>query len=303
MQPRSRRLPGSGGLSIHVLEWSVEGTPLVLVHGFGNEAHIWDDFAPVVAPHYRTVAVDLRGHGDSDRDPERRYDYEHHVADLEAVTDALGIERLVLVGHSFGGRTSTFFAAKHPERMAGLVIVDIGPEHDPRGTTRIRMEVMQRGDGSLASIAEYERVLAHNFPAGSPDALRRMAQHELRQRADGRFERKADPAFMAGRFESAQGAPGSIESTGGVPRSEAKPSEAEDGDTAKRLWDALARIPCPTLVVRGAASDILSPEIADRMVDDVLPNGRLAVVPRAAHSVMTDNPAGFAEAVAGFVLG
>jgi pimeloyl-ACP methyl ester carboxylesterase len=286
MQPRSRRLPGADGLQIHLLEWSDEGTPLLLVHGFGNEAHIWDDFAPVVANHYRTVAVDLRGHGDSDHDPERRYDYDHHVADLEAVTAALGIERLVLVGHSFGGRTSILFAGKHPERMAGLVIVDIGPEHDPRGTTRIRMEVMQRGDGSFAAPEEYERVLAHNFPAGSPDALRRMARHELRQRADGRWERKADPAFMAGH-------PGQAEAE----------AEAHERDTAKRLWDALARIPCPTLVVRGAASDILSPEIADRMVDDVLAKGQLAVVPRAAHSVMTDNPAGFAEAVSEFVLG
>ena len=286
MEPRSRRIPGSDGLSIHVLEWSDEGTPLVLVHGFGNEAHIWDDFAAIVAPHYRTIAVDLRGHGDSDHDPERRYDYDFHVADLEAATAALGIERLVLVGHSFGGRTSMLFAAKHPERMAGLVIVDIGPEHDPRGTTRIRLEVMQRGDGSFASPAEYERVLAHNFPAGSEGALRRMAQHELRRRADGRYERKADPAFMAGR-------PGTSEADG----------EARERDTAKRLWDALARIPCPTLVVRGAASDILSPEIADRMVDDVLPKGQLAIVPRSAHSVMTDNPAGFAEAVGAFLLG
>jgi pimeloyl-ACP methyl ester carboxylesterase len=286
MKTRSRRLPGGDGLSIHVLEWSESGTPLVLVHGFGNEAHIWDDFAPLVAPHYRTVAVDLRGHGDSDHDPERRYDYDFHVADLEAVTAALGIERLVLVGHSFGGRTSMLFAAKHPGRMAGLVIVDIGPEHDPRGTTRIRMEVMQRGDGSFATPAEYERVLAHNFPAGSEAALRRMAQHELRQREDGRWVRKADPAFMGGRA--------------GASEAEA---EAGERDTAKRLWDALARIPCPTLVVRGAASDILSPEIADRMVDDVLVKGQLAVVPRSAHSVMTDNPAGFAEAVGAFVLG
>jgi pimeloyl-ACP methyl ester carboxylesterase len=284
MQPRSRRIPGSDGLSIHVLEWSESGTPLVLVHGFGNEAHIWDDFAPLVAPHYRTVAVDLRGHGDSDHDPEARYDYDFHVADLEAVTAALGIERLVLVGHSFGGRTSMLFAAKHPERMAGLVIVDIGPEHDPRGTTRIRLEVMQRGDGSFAAPTEYERVLAHNFPAGSPDALRRMAQHELRQREDGRWLRKADPAFMTARAGEAE-------------------AEAQERDTAKRLWDALARISCPTLVVRGAASDILSPEIADRMADEVLAKGHLAVVPRAAHSVMTDNPAGFAEAVTGFVLG
>ena len=76
----------------------------------------------------------------------------------------------------------------------------------------------------------------------------------------------------------------------------------EEEATRQRLWDALARVSCPTLVVRGAASDILSPECADKMVDEVLQNGRLAVVPQAAHSVATDNPKGFEEAVAGFAL-
>ena len=87
--------------------------------------------------------------------------------------------------------------------------------------------------------------------------------------------------------------------------------EAADDDAEARAleeraiaaqWEALAKITCPTLVVRGAASDFLSPEIADRMVDEVLENGRLAVVPQAGHSVMSDNPAGFLEAVAAFAL-
>jgi pimeloyl-ACP methyl ester carboxylesterase len=177
------------------------------------------------------------------------------------------------------------FAGKHPERMAGLVIVDSAPEFDVRGTTRIRQEAEARGDGSVGSVAEYQRVLAHNFPAGRPEALARMARHELRQRADGRFERKLDPKFHAGR-----------------PQSEAEALQREK-DVAKRLWEALARIACPTLVVRGAASDVMSPEVADRMVDDVLAKGTLAVVPQAAHSVMTDNPAGFHDAVCTFVLG
>src|SRR3972149_6879462 len=109
MQPRSRRLSGSDGLSLHVLEWSFAGTPLVLVHGFGNEAHIWDDFAPVVAPHYRTVALDHRGHGDSDWDGERRYDFLSMVRDVEAVCEALALDRVVVIGHSLGGRVATFF--------------------------------------------------------------------------------------------------------------------------------------------------------------------------------------------------
>ncbi len=286
MQPRERNVLGADGNAIHLLEWSDEGVPLVLVHGFGNEAHIWDDFAPRVAAHYRVIALDQRGHGDSAHDPELRYDYDFLVADLEAVTAALGIERLVLVGHSLGGRVSMLFAGKHPERMAGLVIVDSAPEFDARGTTRIRQEVEQRGDGTFASVAEYARLLAHNFPAGRPDALARMARHELKQRPDGRFERKLDPEFMAGRR----------------PESEAE-ALAREREMTKRLWEALAKIPCPTLVVRGAASDVMSPEVADKMADEVLQKGALAVVPQAAHSVMTDNPPGFNEAVCGFVLG
>jgi pimeloyl-ACP methyl ester carboxylesterase len=95
-----------------------------------------------------------------------------------------------------------------------------------------------------------------------------------------------DPAFTSGRA--------------GLSEAEL---EAQERDTTRRLWEALARIPCPTLVVRGAASDVLAAETADRMVEEVLPRGRLAVVPRASHSVMIDNPEGFAEAVSAFVLG
>jgi pimeloyl-ACP methyl ester carboxylesterase len=291
MEPRARFVPGADGLPIQVLEWSDEGVPLVLLHGFGNEAHIWDDFAPVVAPYYRVLALDLRGHGDSGHDPERRYDYDYHVRDLERLTEALGIERLVLVGHSFGGRVAALFAGAHPERIAGLVLVDSGPELDARGTLRIRLD-MEKAAGAggeaapIASVAEYERMLTLAYPAARPHAIARMARHGLRPRPGGGFERKTDPLFHASARRMT-------------------PAEAEERErrTARALWDALARIPCPTLVVRGAASDVLSPDVADRMAEDVLAQGRLAVVPRASHSVMTDNPEGFADAVAGFVLG
>src|SRR5262245_40096172 len=159
MQPRDLRVKGSSGNELHLLEWSTEGVPMLLLHGFGNEAHIWDDFAPIVAPHYRTVALDHRGHGQSDWDREGRYDIDSLADDVEAVTAALGIGRMVIVAHSLGGRVATVFAGRNPERIAGLVLVDIGPEVDLRGSLRIRQDVESNLSPTFASVDEYARAL------------------------------------------------------------------------------------------------------------------------------------------------
>ncbi len=127
-------------------------------------------------------------------------------------------------------------------------------------------------------------MLSLNYPAGQPDALKRMAEYGLKKRDDTLFALKKDPKLRCAR-----------------PTDDA--TTAREEKFIQQQWDALAKLPCATLIVRGAASDILSPEIADKMVDDVLQNGTLAIVPQAAHSVMTDNPKGFEEAVCAFVLG
>jgi pimeloyl-ACP methyl ester carboxylesterase len=287
MEPESLRVPASDGLSLRLLRWSHEGTPLLLVHGFSNEAHIWDDFAPELAPYYQVMAVDLRGHGDSDWDPQSRYDYEHHLADLVAVVEHLGFERMVLIGHSLGGRVCTRYAGQHPDKVAGLVVVDTGPEHDPRGITRIQLDVREHTNPSFGSHTEYEIYLSHAYPAATPASIKHMARHGLKEREDGRLVLKMDTAFRT-------------RAAGEVTAEEMK---AHEETNTKLLWEALGTIPCPVLIVRGAASDILSADCADRMVDEVLQNGTLAVVPQAGHSVMTDNPQHFRDAVCGFVLG
>ena len=288
MEPTSRRISASDGLELRLLEWSTDGVPMVLVHGFGNEAHIWDEFAPSVAEAYHVVAIDQRGHGESDWDPEGRYDYERNlVADLEAVIDGLGFERVVLVGHSLGGRVGMIYAGRHPEKLAGFVIVDSAPELDPRGTIRIRQDVEEHRDPSFGEPAEYESYLSTAYPAATPTAIRRMAKYALKKRDDGRYVLKMDQALRGFGAEKLD--------------AEAL-REREERHTAE-LWEALEKTPCPTLVVRGAASDIVSADVADRMADEVLANGTLAVVGQAGHSVMTDNPDGFREAVCEFVLG
>jgi pimeloyl-ACP methyl ester carboxylesterase len=285
MEPRSIELPGADGLRLHALEWSREGTLLLFLHGFGNSSRVWDDCAPELAPHYRVIALDQRGHGDSARDPEQRYEPAAMARDVEAVLAALGAQRVVLVGHSMGGRVSIEFAGLHPGMLAGLVLVDIGPESDPRGITRISLEVQEQ-DFAFDSLADYRRVLARQYPETSAEVLARMAEHWTRRRPDGRFELKLDPAFNLRRTARAPG----------------ERAAAEKSD-AQRVWEILRKLPCPALVVRGAASDILSPDVADRMVDETIPDARLAVIPRAAHSVMLDNPEGFRRELCRFALG
>jgi pimeloyl-ACP methyl ester carboxylesterase len=283
MEPTSHRIK-TQDLELHVLEWSNEGVPLVLLHGHGNEAHLWDDFVPTVSEHYRVLAVDQRGHGDSGWDAEGRYDSNTMADDLEAILEHFEIDRFVLIGFSMGGRVSMAFAGRHPERLAGLVLVDIAPELDARGIARIGNEMSEQRAPVFTSVEEYARMLSLNYPAGQPAAIQRMAKHGLRQREDGLFELKMDPNLRGERADTPE-------------------AKAEEEAFIQHQWDALAKIPCPTLVVRGAASDILSPDTADKMVDEVLQNGTLAIIPQAAHSVATDNPEAFQQAVAKFVLG
>jgi pimeloyl-ACP methyl ester carboxylesterase len=285
MEPRSIRLPGTHGLELHALEWSREGTLLLFLHGFSNDAHVWDWIAPVLAPHYRVVALDQRGHGDSGRDPEGRYDHETMARDANAAIESLGTSRVVLVGHSLGGRVAMRFAGLFPEKLAGLVIVDSAPDLDARGTTRISLDVQQQ-DWSFASVADYERVLQRQYAATKPEILAKLAVHWTRARPDGRYELKLDPGFMKARA--------------GISAADAKAWSEQE---AKHLWAALAKLPCPALVVRGAASDVMSAEVADRMVDDVIPNAKLETIARAGHSVMLDNPEAFEKVLTAFVLG
>ncbi len=279
------RVTGADGLSLHLRQWSLDGPCLLFLHGFDNDSHVWDGFAPALAPHYRTLAIDQRGHGESDWDPEGRYDHETMARDVERVLDGLGIKRVALVGHSLGGRVAMRFAGRNPERMAGLVIVDAGPDLDPRGVTRIQLET-QTAEPAYRSLEAFEDVLAQRYPEADPATLAQLARHWLRRRPDGRFEPKTDPGFGRGR--------------GKISAEQAR--DWQRGE-ASALWDALEHTPCPALLLRGAASDVLDPDTAERMAEEALPNGRLEVIPRAGHSVMLDNPKAFQDALLRFALG
>ena len=118
-------------LWLHCLDWGGEGRPpLLLLHGFTGHAHAWDTLSIALQPHFHVYALDQRGHGDSE--PATVYNPIVAFDDISGVLDQLRLTSLVIVGLSMGGRNAMYFAAKQPDAVKKLVIVDIGPEISKR---------------------------------------------------------------------------------------------------------------------------------------------------------------------------
>lgn len=113
------------GVRLHYRDWGGAGTPVVLLHGLASTRHTWDLVAPVLGQHLRVIALDQRGHGESDQ-PEDSYGFDVFVADLRGLLAKLGVQRPVLVGHSWGGNVALEYAAAYPQDLSALVLVDGG---------------------------------------------------------------------------------------------------------------------------------------------------------------------------------
>ena len=262
-----------GGLNFHYLDWGAAGKPpFVLLHGGAQTAHSWDDFAPVVRTDYHVYALDQRGHGDSDWAPDGDYHRTTHCKDVAAFVSTLDMGPHLLVGLSMGGINSITYTARYPERVRALVIVDVGPEIETKGRENIQDFVS--GIDELDSFEAFvER--AHTFnPRRSLDNLRQRLSHNLKQQPNGKWSWKFDQTRRR--------------------------DGAQSGLNPDELWEDVRKIQCPTLIVRGGESDILSPQAAERL-QAAIPNSRLSVVSGAGHSVMGDNPDGFAQAVQEFL--
>ena len=112
-------------IQLEVVDWGGNGPPLVFLPGFGNTAHIFTEFAPRFTARHRVVAITRLGFGASSQ-PDSGYGVATLAAYTLAVLDSLGLQRVTLVGHSFAGNELTWIAARHPERVAGLVYLDAG---------------------------------------------------------------------------------------------------------------------------------------------------------------------------------
>jgi esterase len=258
------------GLRLHYLDWGARGKPdMLLLHGLTSHAHSWDHFARALCNRYHIVALDQRGHGDSAWPPDQRYRTEDYVADALALADALGMERFVLIGLSMGAHNAMAFTAAHPERVTHLVPIDIAPSLRGMAERRAQAASTPPPPRVFASVEEAFQN-ARSLNGRPPEEVQRdRVRWSLKERPDGTFELKYDPAA---------------------------PQQWEPAD----LWDVLPKIACPTLVIRGGESDVLSDEVARRMVA-TFPNARLMTVEGSGHPVPLDRPTMFERAIREFL--
>ncbi|MEX2158671.1 MAG: alpha/beta hydrolase [Dehalococcoidia bacterium] len=264
------------GLRVHYLDWGDEGRPpLLLMHGGMQTAHSWDLIAVALKQRYHVVAVDMRGHGDSDWEGD--YGYESHARDLEALVAHLGWPRFVLVGLSLGGLAAMLYASEHSDTLAALAIVDVGPELNVSGVNKI--VDFGRAPGELDSIDAYVDRASQFNPRRNADALRYTLSHNLRRLENGKLGWKYDTRVANSRGERREPpAPGYF----------------------SELWERLPHITCPTLVVRGAESNVFL-EKTGRKMADLLPSGRFVTIADAGHTVPQDNPSAFLETLSTFL--
>lgn len=254
-----------------------EGRPLVLLHGFSQNRHVWRSIAEALSLcSLRPISIDLRGHGDSGWSCERHYQLDDYARDLPAALDALGLTRVILVAHSLGGHAATLFAALHPERVEALVLVDTGPSLSIAALTQIASDTEHALD-SFESVENYHRWLGAQLPLADPKALAAFAPHCIVRRLDGRFEVKLDPGVL-------------------LPSPERDDWQAME----RQLEDALRKIDCPTLLVRGGLSAVLPEPVARHICETLLSNGRLHTLERVGHAVMLEDGPALCRAIENF---
>src|SRR5262245_25804851 len=245
-----------GGLRLHLLDWGGEvRTPLMLLHGFTGHAHAWDTLSIALQPHFHVYALDQRGHGESD--PAEVYNPAVAFDDISGVLAQLGLTSLILVGLSMGGRNAMYFAAKRPEAVQKLVIVDIGPQISARASQPSSGPPEPETWGSIEEAAQH---LYRGNPYPGIHYYRWVVSHSLRQRSDGKIVWAWHPSVKERRTQS-------------------------DID----WWALLKSIGSPTLVPRGADRPLPARHLPDRTPTPP-PHRRFVEIPRAVHTLHEDNP-------------
>ena len=259
----------ANNLNLHYLEWGSHNTQtILLLHGIGDNAHIWDNFVCTFEGIMRVIALDQRGHGRSEWSLPGAYTCRDYVSDLEGVITALRLNNFVLMGHSMGALHATRYTSLHSHLVAGLIHADIEP-CPPEWNKQYLTNLYNNLPTYYRSVDEYVDQMKENSPYADPKLLFEFAAKALIQRGDGTYTCQYDREVLS-RFD----------------RYDIVPD--------------IVNITCPTLILRGIESRVMRRHIAEEMCNTI-PYSRLVEIQNANHPVHTDNPHEFHRAVHGFL--
>ena len=257
------------GRRVSALVWGDAEPEIVLVHGGAQNAHTWDTVA--LALDRPLVAVDLPGHGRSDWRDDRRYWPADNANDVATVMRALAPSVDLVVGMSLGGLTSIALAARDPELVPRLMLVDVTPGVDREKAAPIAAFVA--GPERFESFDEIlERTIAFN-PTRTESSLRRGILHNAREQDDGSWTWRYDRWRLG---------------------------EGEDIPDFGPLWDDVSKLSMPLMLVRGADSGVVGDEDVAELRRHQ-PGVRVEVVEGSGHSVQGDRPVELARLIEGFL--
>ena len=261
----------AGGLRLHYQDYGTARKPAMLcLHGGAAHAHWFDYIAPGFTGDHHVLALDQRGHGDSEWANPPSYAYERYAADLAEVVGKLDLRDFVLIGHSMGGTVSLEYASTYPGRVGKLIVVDSTLQMTSERVAALRNVGSRQGSNYPTReefIARYR--LRPAGTSAAPEVLRHLAQNSARQFPDGSWRHKFDRNVYATR-----------ETTDGLPR-----------------WN---HIRIPALLVKAQRSQRISPQVFAE-VKARCPQVELVEVPLSDHHVTLDNPSGFVSAVKSFL--
>lgn len=266
---------GHQGLRLAGDSWGdPDGLPVILQHGGGQTRHAWKRTGEVLGEAgFHAIALDARGHGDSDWSPTGDYSPDSMVADLGHVVQAIGAEEVVLVGASMGGATSLVAAGEGEVRAIALVLVDIAPRVEPAGVQNI-LAFMTRNPNGFATLDDVADAIASYQPHRQRRTNVQGLAKNVRRGRDGRYHWHWDPRVIEDDLDL-------------------RAREA-------RLQACARALRIPSLLVRGAISDVLSDE-GVRNYLDIAPRSEYLNIVGASHMVAGDRNDIFGKAVVEFL--
>ncbi len=271
---------GDGDLTLVGDEWNrdcgmaAQRPTILMLHGGGQNRFSWKNTGQILADRgFHVIALDARGHGESDRSPDARYSLHALAGDIAAVLDQIN-RPVVIIGASMGGLTGILAAAEAgPQRVTGLVLVDVVPRYEHEGTARIR-DFMTRHVHGFENLEQAADAIAAYLPYRSRPRNLEGLKKNLRYR-DGRWHWHWDPAFVTSVHD-------------------------EPFADVAELEQAAVALTIPILLIRGKLSDVVSPAGVEDFLAKV-PRARFVELSEAGHTAAGDDNDAFSDAVVDFV--